>query len=405
MKISRQQLRKIIQEAFWSNKDIGSVEDVETVGDLRKLIASAQDAKRWEQTKGEAGEAVKGAIVDEILGKIPGASAAKSLFDFVKASYDLPDDARTGTALDHLDVDDDVAKIVDDPIENSFLDALGKKLESMDGEKRLEDLDMTSLLSDYIRAEFNSRTVSGFKEGKTMKITKTQLRRIIKEAYNSMSPTGKALANSIKGKFTRLYPDAKVGIDARGGFITVNGKKAVDMSQATGRGMTDEEMIEMMHTTYAETHVDDDVGTEARRGSRPGEHKLDFGKGTGTYNYRNEGAKVKITKTQLKKIIEEEFKASSKRSVNESANADEYYEEEVLDFAFSISQTFKQDQSQLFDAGLEPAQGRITREEWLQQLEVAGNQLRKVIERAVKKNIDSAISKFETQLHNGRFQR
>ncbi len=281
MKISRQQLRKIIQEAFWSNKDIGSVEDVETVGDLRKLIASAQDAKRWEQTKGEAGEAVKGAIVDEILGKIPGASAAKSLFDFVKASYDLPDDARTGTALDHLDVDDDVAKIVDDPIENSFLDALGKKLESMDGEKRLADLDMTSLLSDYIRAEFNSRTVSGFKEGKTMK----------------------------------------------------------------------------------------------------------------------------ITKTQLKKIIEEEFKASSKRSVNESANADEYYEEEVLDFAFSISQTFKQDQSQLFDAGLEPAQGRITREEWLQQLEVAGNQLRKVIERAVKKNIDSAISKFETQLHKGRFQR
>ena len=186
MKISRQQLRKIIQEAFWSNKDIGSVEDVETVGDLRKLIASAQDAKRWEQTKGEAGEAVKGAIVDEILGKIPGASAAKSLFDFVKASYDLPDDARTGTALDHLDVDDDVAKIVDDPIENSFLDALGKRLESMDGEKRLADLDMTSLLSDYIRAEFNSRTVSGFKEGKTMKITKRQLRKIIAEEKAKM---------------------------------------------------------------------------------------------------------------------------------------------------------------------------------------------------------------------------
>jgi hypothetical protein len=186
VKISRQQLRKIIQEAFWSNKDIGSVEDVETVGDLRKLIASAQDAKRWEQTKGEAGEAVKGAIVDEILGKIPGASAAKSLFDFVKASYDLPDDARTGTALDHLDVDDDVAKIVDDPIENSFLDALGKRLESMDGEKRLADLDMTSLLSDYIRAEFNSRTVSGFKEGKTMKITKRQLRKIIAEEKAKM---------------------------------------------------------------------------------------------------------------------------------------------------------------------------------------------------------------------------
>lgn len=199
MRTTRRQLRQALREAFWSKKDIASVEDVETVGDLRKLIASAQDAKRWEQTKGEAGEMVKGAIVDEILGKIPGASAAKSLFDFVKASYDLPDDARTGTALDHLDVDDDVAKIVDDPIENSFLDALGKKLESMDGEKRLEDLDMTSLLSDYIRAEFNSRTVSGFKEGKTMKITKGQLRKIIKEErsklLNEYGAMGKEVMN------------------------------------------------------------------------------------------------------------------------------------------------------------------------------------------------------------------
>ena len=145
-----------------------------------------------------------------------------------------------------------------------------------------------------------------------MKITKRQLRRIIKEekalieAYNSMSTSGKSLANSIKGKFLRMYPDAKIGIDSRGGFITVNGKKAIDMSQASGRGRTDEEMIEMMHAAYAETHVDDDVGTEARRGSRPGEHKLDFGKDIGTYNYRNEGAKVKVTKRQLKRIIREE---------------------------------------------------------------------------------------------------
>ena len=153
-----------------------------------------------------------------------------------------------------------------------------------------------------------------FQEGKGNKArtTKRQPKRITREerdlieAYNSMSPSGKSIANSIKGKFLRMYPDAKIGIDGRGGFITVNGKKAVDMSQASGRGMTDEEMIEMMHAAYAETHVDDDVGTEARRGSRPGEHKLDFGKGIGTYNYRNEGAKVKITKRQLRKIIREE---------------------------------------------------------------------------------------------------
>jgi len=141
-----------------------------------------------------------------------------------------------------------------------------------------------------------------------VKITKRQLRRIIKEDYNSMSSAGKALANSIKGKFMRMYPDAKVGIDGRDGFITVNGKKAIDMSQATGRGMSDDEMIEMMHAVHAETQVDDDVpASEASyRTTRPGEHKLDFGKDIGTYNYRNEGAKLKITKRQLRKIIREQ---------------------------------------------------------------------------------------------------
>ena len=147
-----------------------------------------------------------------------------------------------------------------------------------------------------------------------MKVTKSQLKDIIlgaiqESSYNSMSPRGRSLANSIKGKFIRLYPDAKVGVDGRGGWITVNGKKAVDMSQATGRGMTDEEMIEMMHTAYAETHVDDDVGTEARRGSRPGEHKLDFGKDIGTYNYQNEDATQTITADQLREIIKEEVES------------------------------------------------------------------------------------------------
>mgnify|MGYP003655347217 CR=1 FL=1 len=158
-----------------------------------------------------------------------------------------------------------------------------------------------------------------------MKITKTQLRRIIKEekalieVYNSMSTSGKSLASSIKGKFLRMYPDAKIGIDGRGGFITVNGKKAVNMSQASGRGMTDEEMIEMMHAAYAETHVDDDVGTEARRGSRPGEHKLDFGKDIGTYNYRNEGANMKITKRQLRRIVKHTLLESSRTGESHDA--------------------------------------------------------------------------------------
>lgn len=129
-----------------------------------------------------------------------------------------------------------------------------------------------------------------------MKISKRQLRKIIKEekaklveqGFHSMSPAGKALANSIKGKFMRMYPDAKVGIDGRGGFITVNGVKAIDMSQATGRRMSDDEMIEKMHAVYAETQVDADVPTADSR-----------------MDTFREG-KMKITKRQLRRIIKEE---------------------------------------------------------------------------------------------------
>ena len=118
-----------------------------------------------------------------------------------------------------------------------------------------------------------------------MKITKRQLRGIIREglrirslveSYNSMSPAGKSLANSIKRKFMKLYPDAKVGIDGREGWITVNDKKAINMSQASGSPMSDEEMIEKMHAVYAGEHVDSDVPTaNSRMGTfREGKRQL-----------------------------------------------------------------------------------------------------------------------------------
>ena len=112
--------------------------------------------------------------------------------------------------------------------------------------------------------------------------------RTLREQHHSMSPAGKSLASSIKGKFMRMYPDAKVGIDGRGGFITVNGVKAIDMSQATGRAMSDEEMIDKMHAVYAETQIDADVPTTSSR-----------------MDTFREG-KMRITKRQLKRIIKEE---------------------------------------------------------------------------------------------------
>ena len=165
MKITERKLRKIIREAFEYNqllKEERQGTSIETVGDLKKLLTQATKGKLKYQAKGSVPGAIADALVDEIAGKIPGFSAAKSLFSALKGTYSLPDEARTGTALDILDVDDDISAIVDDPIENAFLKAVAEKIEGMSDDKPLVDLNMTKLLSQYLAKEFNKRTVSGF---------------------------------------------------------------------------------------------------------------------------------------------------------------------------------------------------------------------------------------------------
>lgn len=165
MKITERKLRKIIREAVEYNqllKEENQGTSIETVGDLKKLLTQATRGKLKYQAKGSVPGAIADALVDEIAGKIPGFAAAKSLFSALKGTYSLPDEARTGTALDILDVDDDISAIVDDPIENAFLKAIAEKIEGMSDDKPLVDLNMTKLLSQYLAKEFNKRTVSGF---------------------------------------------------------------------------------------------------------------------------------------------------------------------------------------------------------------------------------------------------
>ena len=74
----------------------------------------------------------------------------------------MPDDKRTGTALDYLDVDDPVSAIVDDNVETRFLKAVAERLESFPDDTKLIDFDMTRQLASFLKKEFEDRTVIGF---------------------------------------------------------------------------------------------------------------------------------------------------------------------------------------------------------------------------------------------------
>jgi len=91
-------------------------------------------------------------------------------------------------------------------------------------------------------------------EGVNKEMNEKKLRELIREAlkenYNSMSPAGKSLAQRAKRQFSKDYPDVKIGINTREGWITVNGKKAVNMSQASGSPMQVEDVIDKMKQSY-----------------------------------------------------------------------------------------------------------------------------------------------------------
>ena len=58
------------------------------------------------------------------------------------------------------------------------------------------------------------------------------------------------MAQAAKRRFAKDYPEVKVGIDSREGWLTVNGKKAVNISSASGKPMQIEDMIDQMKQSY-----------------------------------------------------------------------------------------------------------------------------------------------------------
>ena len=165
-----------------------------------------------------------------------------------------------------------------------------------------------------------------------MKITKRQLRRIIREekkalteSFNSMSPRSRSLANAARRQFAKDYPDVQVSIDGREGWIVVNGKKAVNMSQASGRPLSIEDIIDQMKQAYLGHDMLSQEVPELTGGRRS------------SWQVRKErelGESVKITKRQLKRIIKEE-----KAKLNEISPAgihgtnladDEAYEKQYM---------------------------------------------------------------------------
>ena len=128
----------------------------ETVGDLRKLIKIHRAVEAGKVAGKKAAEMAieQIPVVSNLFSLWKGAQDAKEI---VGKLYGAADKAKTNTGLDRLDVDDDVSKIIDDPIEVAFLNDLLKTLAGMDDLELIPDVD--DELQKFLATNFNQKQV------------------------------------------------------------------------------------------------------------------------------------------------------------------------------------------------------------------------------------------------------
>jgi len=150
--------------------------DLKTYGDLKKAISVINLKQK--------GEKISGVAVGVIMGLIPGADAAKNTYEFIKAAISKPDTKKTNTWLDKLDVDDEMSAIVDDTVENGFMQAMSAAIEAEPDDKPLEqDFNMNAKMVNYLKQQHKGRTIAGIQENKDMGL-KEYIKQLAREVLD-----------------------------------------------------------------------------------------------------------------------------------------------------------------------------------------------------------------------------
>jgi hypothetical protein len=158
--------------------------ELTTYGDLKKVIRAIALKQK--------GEKIGDIALGTLIGFIPGAEAAKTTFDFIRAAISKPDTKKTKTWLDKLDIDDEMSAIVDDTVENGFMQMMSKTIESKPDTQELEpDFNMNAEMVNYLKDKYEGRTVSGIQENREMDL-KEYIKELVRKEMDEMSVSGDA---------------------------------------------------------------------------------------------------------------------------------------------------------------------------------------------------------------------
>ena len=129
---------------------------LETVGDLKKMIRTHRAVETGKEIGKKAAEMAIEQIpgVNNVFAIWKGAKEAKEM---VAKLYGSDDQLKSNTGLDKLNVNDDVSKIVDDPIEVAFITDLLKTIDGMDDLAPIPDVN--DEIQKYLAKRFNQKQV------------------------------------------------------------------------------------------------------------------------------------------------------------------------------------------------------------------------------------------------------
>jgi hypothetical protein len=158
--------------------------ELNTYGDLKKVIKAIALKQK--------GEKIGNIALGTLMGFIPGAEVAKTTFEFIRAAISKPDTKKTDTWLDKLDIDDEMSAIVDDTVENGFMQMMSKTIESKPDTQSLEpNFNMNAEMVDYLKKQYAGRTVAGIKENKEMDLQE-YIKQLVQQELDEMSVSGDA---------------------------------------------------------------------------------------------------------------------------------------------------------------------------------------------------------------------
>jgi hypothetical protein len=170
------------------------VNNLKTYGDLKAAIKTISTGQRKEK--------VGGVGIDAFIGQIPIIGNIKTGVDLVRAFVEAPDTKKTKTWLDKLQIDDSMSKIIDNAVENGFIQHISKEIENQPDSKPLElDFNMNAKMVNYLKDTYKGRTISGIQENKNKnknKMKNEALKKLIKEEILSMLEVDAAAAAPTK---------------------------------------------------------------------------------------------------------------------------------------------------------------------------------------------------------------